>query len=329
MAYYFHRKQINPQKAISLPSSPRQFRASRMCEATKLTGSADVISSWNKVLESSKTFNKLLLPFEEWNIDFSEMTVGTRVGIGFFGEVFRGIWNGTDVAIKVFLEQDLTVENVEDFCNEISILSRLRHPNVILFLGACTKPPQLSMVTEYMERGSLYHLIHVTGQKKGLSWRRRLKMLCDICRGLMCIHRMKIAHRDLKSANCLVDKHWTVKICDFGLSRALTTAPMIDASSAGTPEWMAPELIRNEPFTEKCDIFSLGVIIWELCTLNRPWDGIPSSQVVYAVANDGLRLEIPEGPLGNIISDCWAEPDERPSCEEILSRLLNCDCALC
>ncbi|KAL6991222.1 mitogen-activated protein kinase kinase kinase [Sarracenia purpurea var. burkii] len=82
MAYYFHRKQINPQKAISLPSSPRQFRASRMCEATKLTGSADVISSWNKVLESSKTFNKLLLPFEEWNIDFSEMTVGTRVGIG-------------------------------------------------------------------------------------------------------------------------------------------------------------------------------------------------------------------------------------------------------
>jgi serine/threonine protein kinase len=66
--------------------------------------------------------NKPLLPYEEWNIDFSELTVGTRVGIGFFGEVFRGIWNGTDVAIKVFLEQDLTAENMEDFCNEISIL---------------------------------------------------------------------------------------------------------------------------------------------------------------------------------------------------------------
>lgn len=94
----------------------------------------------------------------------------------------------------------------------------------------------------------------------------------------MCMHRMKIAHRDLKSANCLVNKHWTVKICDFGLSRVLTTTPMKDSSSAGTPEWMAPELIRNEPFTEKCDIFSLGVIIWELCTLNRPWDGVPSVQ---------------------------------------------------
>ncbi|KAL7211624.1 hypothetical protein ACSBR2_014472 [Camellia fascicularis] len=330
-AYYFHRTQMSSQKAISLPSSPHLSRrlASGMCESAVLTGSAEMTSTWNKVLESSKILNKPLLPFQEWNIDFSELTVGIRVGIGFFGEVFRGIWNGTDVAIKVFLEQDLTVENIEDFCNEISILSRLRHPNVILFLGACTKPPRLSMVTEYMEMGSLYHLIHVSGLKKRLSWRRRVKIICDICRGLMCIHRMKIAHRDLKSANCLVDKHWTVKICDFGLSRVLTTRPMRDVSSAGTPEWMAPELIRNERFTEKCDIFSLGVIIWELCTLNRPWEGIPSVQVVYAVANDGLRLEIPEGPLGKLIADCWAEPDERPSCEDILSRLLNCEYILC
>ena len=207
--------------------------------------------------------------------------------------------------------------------------SRLRHPNVILFLGACTKPPHLSMVTEYMEMGSLYYLIHLSGQNKKLSWRRRLKMLRDICRGLMCIHRMKIVHRDLKSANCLVNKHWTVKICDFGLSRIMTESPMQDPSSAGTPEWMAPELIRNEPFTEKCDIFSLGVIIWELCTLNRPWEGVPPERVVYSVANEGSRLEIPEGPLGRLISDCWAESHERPSCEEILSRLLDIEYSMC
>ncbi|KAJ8505974.1 hypothetical protein OPV22_006860 [Ensete ventricosum] len=360
-AYNSLRKQSGSnQKAISLPSSPHEY--------------------------------------SEWNIDFSELTVGTRVGIGklsyslhlfsdfsflismenllqcrysfvvcntltlicsilsviffanfltsekkadcmfernlfnlslgFFGEVFRGIWNGTDVAIKVFLEQDLTTENMEDFCNEIYILSRLRHPNVILFLGACMKPPHLSMVTEYMEMGSLYYLIHMSGQKKKLSWRKRLKMLRDICRGLMCIHRMKIVHRDLKSANCLVDKHWTVKICDFGLSQVMIDGALRDNSSAGTPEWMAPELIRNEPFTEKCDIFSLGVIIWELCTLNRPWEGIPSVQVIYTVANEGTRLEIPEGPLGKLISDCWAEPDERPSCQEILARLLDCEYTL-
>ncbi|KAL5725613.1 mitogen-activated protein kinase kinase kinase [Ranunculus cassubicifolius] len=322
---YNPRKQMTSQTAISLPSSPHQFRG----QDSEYMGQAELLSVWNRVLQSTTSDNRPLLPYHEWNIDFSELTVGTRVGIGFFGEVFRGIWNGTDVAIKIFLEQDLTTENMEDFCNEISILSRLRHPNVILFLGACTKPPHLSMVTEYMEMGSLYYLIHMSGQKKKLSWRRRLKMLRDICRGLMCIHRMKIAHRDLKSANCLVNKHWTVKICDFGLSRILTDEPTRDSSSAGTPEWMAPELIRNEPFTEKCDVFSLGVIMWELCTLSRPWEGVPAMQVVYAVANEGSRLEIPEGPLGKLISDCWAEPDERPNCEEILTRLLDCEYTLC
>ncbi|XP_004487153.1 uncharacterized protein [Cicer arietinum] len=329
--YSFQRDQLTSQKAMSLPSSPHDYRsqASERSELSRYGVNDEMESTWNKVLESLMFNNKPLLPYEAWNIDFSELTVGTRVGIGFFGEVFRGIWNGTDVAIKVFLEQDLTAENMEDFCNEISILSRLRHPNVILFLGACTKPPRLSMVTEYMEMGSLYYLIHLSGQKKKLSWRRRLKMLRDICKGLMCIHRMKIVHRDLKSANCLVNKHWTVKICDFGLSRIMIESPIKDSSSAGTPEWMAPELIRNEPFTEKCDIFSLGVIMWELCTLNRPWEGVPPERVVYSVANEGSRLEIPEGPLGRLISDCWAESHERPNCDEILSRLVDMEYSIC
>ncbi|RZB76936.1 serine/threonine-protein kinase EDR1-like isoform X2 [Glycine soja] len=326
-----NRDQGASQKAMSLPSSPHDYggQASERSGSSRYGVNDEMESTWNKVLESPMFNNKPLLPYEKWNIDFSELTVGTRVGIGFFGEVFRGIWNGTDVAIKVFLEQDLTAENMEDFCNEISILSRLRHPNVILFLGACTKPPRLSMVTEYMELGSLYYLIHLNGQKKKLNWRRRLRMLRDICKGLMCIHRMKVVHRDLKSANCLVNKHWTVKICDFGLSRIMTESPMRDSSSAGTPEWMAPELIRNEPFTEKCDIFSLGVIMWELCTLNRPWEGVPPERVVYSVANEGSRLEIPEGPLGRLISECWAECHERPSCEEILSRLVDIEYSLC
>ncbi|CAN6243710.1 unnamed protein product [Urochloa humidicola] len=324
------RKQINSQKAVSLPSSPHRssILASDLRGPSDFT-EADLISTWNKVLQSSPFLNKPLLPYEEWCIEFSEITVGIRVGVGFFGEVFRGLWNGTDVAIKVFLEQDLTTENMKDFCNEISILSRLRHPNVILFLGACMKPPHLSLVTEYMEMGSLYNLIHSKTQRTKLNWKRRLKMLRDICRGLMCMHRLKIVHRDLKSANCLVNKYWTVKICDFGLSRIMSHSAMDDNSSAGTPEWMAPELIRNEPFTEKCDIFSFGVIMWELCTLSRPWEGIPPVQIVYSVANDGARLEIPDGPLGSLIADCWAEAERRPSCQEILTRLLDCEYTLC
>lgn len=90
----------------------------------------------------------------------------------------------------------------------------------------------------------------------------------------MCVQRMKIIHRDLKSANCLVDKHWCVKICDFGLSRIRTGDTYCDDTAVGTPEWTAPELLRNEPVTDKCDVFSLGVIMWELSTLRRPWEGV-------------------------------------------------------
>ncbi|KAH9742885.1 protein kinase domain-containing protein [Citrus sinensis] len=129
--YNLSRDQMNSQKAISLPSSPHEYgsHGSERGGSSGYMANSEFVSTWNKVLESPMFQNKPLLAYEEWNIDFSELTVGTRVGIGFFGEVFRGIWNGTDVAIKVFLEQDLTAENMEDFCNEISILSRLRHPN--------------------------------------------------------------------------------------------------------------------------------------------------------------------------------------------------------
>ncbi|CAK9267062.1 unnamed protein product [Sphagnum jensenii] len=284
------------------------------------------VVSWGLMMQSPSLPSQPLMPFAEWSIEFSELRIGIRVGIGSFGEVFRGIWRGTEVAIKVMLEQDLTTENMQDFCNEISLLSRLRHPNVILFLGACIKPPHLSMVTEYMHMGSLYRLIHTSGQGKKFSWRRRLKMLRDICRGMMCVQRMKIVHLDLKSANCLVDKHWAVKICDFGLSRIVTGSTVSNYAAVGTPEWTAPELLRNEPVSEKCDVFSLGVIIWELSTLKRPWEGLQPAQVALAVAQHRARLEIPEGIIGRLIADCWEEnPASRPSYEEILTRLHECE----
>ncbi|KAG7570213.1 Protein kinase-like domain superfamily [Arabidopsis thaliana x Arabidopsis arenosa] len=318
------RSTLNRQKAISFPSSPRSYQIQSFERSEPSRKKISQI--WNEVLESPMFQNKPLLPYEQWNINFSELTVGAFVGSGSSGVVCRGIWNKTEVAIKMLFGQQLTAENMKDFCNEISILSRLRHPNVILFLGACTKPPQLSMITEYMNRGSLYDILRT--RKKGLSWQRKLKILSDICRGLMGIHQMGIVHRDLKSANCLLNKG-IVKICDFGLSRMMNGTTVEDTEAAGTPEWMAPELIRNEPVTEKCDIFSFGVIMWELCTLSKPWKGVPKEKVIHIVANEGARLTLPEGPLRQLIADCWLEPEQRPSCKEIMHRLKTCKFPIC
>ncbi|GJP48177.1 hypothetical protein CLOM_g7451 [Closterium sp. NIES-68] len=268
---------------------------------------------------------------EQWAIDFNELRLGIRVGIGSFGEVFRAVWRGTEVAVKrLLLQDDPSPEEYEDFYNEISLLSRLRHPNVLLFMGACVQHPQLCMVTEYMHMGSLYRIIHSREPGQGgesLSWKRRYKMLRDICRGMLCVQRMSIVHRDLKSANCLVDKHWCVKICDFGLSRLAPDGHVVGRTAAGTPEWMAPELLRNEVCSFKCDVFSMGVIMWELVTLRRPWEDVKNPlEVAYAVAHRNARLPVPDGMLGQLIADCWEDdPERRPNFEQILERLHECE----
>uniref|UniRef100_A0A0D9V417 Protein kinase domain-containing protein n=1 Tax=Leersia perrieri TaxID=77586 RepID=A0A0D9V417_9ORYZ len=279
------------QKAMSLPSSPHEYREqiSETSNACDFVSKERMALTWKQVLQSSPFLNKPLLPFEEWNIDFSELTIGTR-----------------DSSERFFVVYGMALMLLSNY-----IVSWGMHGTTTLINGNGIYGNGIAVLSHPYE----------WSEKEA-----QLAQEIENCSGLMCIHRMKIVHRDLKSANCLVNKHWTVKICDFGLSRVMTDSPMTDNSSAGTPEWMAPELIRNEPFTEKCDIFSLGVIMWELCTLSRPWDGI--SPVVYTVANEGSRLEIPEGPLGKLIADCWADPQDRPSCQEILTRLLDCEYAV-
>lgn len=155
----------------------------------------------------------------EFEIPWEDLIIGERIGQGSYGKVYRADWQGSDVAVKVFLDQDLKVEALEEFKREVAIMRRLRHPNVVLFMGAVTVPPNLSIITEFCPRGSLYRLLHRPNRE--LDERRRLRMALDVVKGMNYLHRSSppIVHRDLKSPNLLVDKNWTVKVCDFGLSR--------------------------------------------------------------------------------------------------------------
>ncbi|KAK4414201.1 putative serine/threonine-protein kinase SIS8 [Sesamum alatum] len=247
------------------------------------------------------------------------------ITLGSYGEVYRGDWHGTEVAVKKFLDQDITGESLEEFKSEVRIMKRVRHPNVVLFMGAITRPPNLSIVTEFLPRGSLYRLIHRPNNQ--LDERRRLRMALDAARGMNYLHNCTpvIVHRDLKSPNLLVDKNWVVKVCDFGLSRMKHSTFLSSRSTAGTAEWMAPEVLRNEPSNEKCDVYSFGVILWELCTLRQPWGGMNPMQVVGAVGFQHRRLEIPEDMdpvVADIIRKCWqTDPNLRPSFAEIMAAL--------
>ncbi|KAK2402949.1 Serine/threonine-protein kinase edr1, variant 2 [Trifolium repens] len=253
----------------------------------------------------------------ECEIPWEDLVIGERIGLGSYGEVYRADWNGTEVAVKKFLDQDFSGAALSEFKREVRIMRRLRHPNVVLFMGAVTRPPNLSIISEFLPRGSLYRILHRPNCQ--IDEKQRIKMALDVARGMNCLHASTptIVHRDLKSPNLLVDKNWNVKVCDFGLSRLKHNTFLSSKSTAGTPEWMAPEVLRNEPSNEKCDIYSFGVILWELATLRLPWSGMNPMQVVGAVGFQNRRLEIPKevDPLvARIIWECWQQdPNLRPS----------------
>ncbi|KAJ0914823.1 putative protein kinase TKL-CTR1-DRK-2 family [Helianthus annuus] len=275
--------------------------------------------------EKTKRLNMINLTAGEWEILWEDLQIGERIGIGSYGEVYRSEWNGTEVAVKKFMNQDISGDALTQFKGEIEIMLRLRHPNVVLFMGAVTRPPNLSILTEFLPRGSLYKLLHRTNVQ--LDEKRRMRMALDVAKGMNYLHTSNpvIVHRDLKTPNLLVDKNWVVKVCDFGMSRMKHHTFLSSKSTAGTPEWMAPEVLRNEPATEKCDVYSFGVILWELATLRVPWTELNSMQVVGAVGFQYRHLDIPETVdpvVARIITDCWhPEPQCRPSFKEIIARL--------
>ncbi|KAJ7965834.1 Protein kinase superfamily protein [Quillaja saponaria] len=264
----------------------------------------------------------------DWlEISWDDLHIKERVGAGSFGTVHRAEWHGSDVAVKVLTIQDFHDDQLKEFLREVAIMKRVRHPNVVLFMGAVTKRPHLSIVTEYLPRGSLYRLIHRPASGEILDQRKRLRMALDVAKGINYLHNLNppIVHWDLKSPNLLVDKNWTVKVCDFGLSRFKANTFISSKSVAGTPEWMAPEFLRGEPSNEKSDVYSFGVILWELVTMQQPWSGLSPAQVVGAVAFQNRGLTIPPNispVLSSLMESCWADdPAQRPSFASIVDTL--------
>ncbi|PPD95307.1 hypothetical protein GOBAR_DD07643 [Gossypium barbadense] len=298
--------ELNDVVADSAGSEPR-CSGEREHDALGVNSEGERISDKSAGNDSSKS-DVALEDIADCEIPWEDITLGERIGLGSYGEVYRGDWHGTEVAVKKFLDQDISGELLEEFKSEVLIMKKLRHPNVVLFMGAVTRPPNLSIVTEFLHRGSLYRLLHRPNNQ--LDERRRLRMALDAARGMNYLHNCTpmIVHRDLKTPNLLVDKNWVVKVCDFGLSRIKHSTYLSSRSTAGTAEWMAPEVLRNEPSNEKSDVYSFGVILWELSTLRQPWGGMNPMQVVGAVGFQHRRLDIPDDmdpTIAEIIRRCW------------------------
>ncbi|KAL5006161.1 hypothetical protein ScPMuIL_017319 [Solemya velum] len=249
---------------------------------------------------------------DDWEIPFENITDLQWLGSGAQGAVFLGKLCGEDVAVK-------KVRDVKE--TDIRNLRRLNHPNIISFRGICTQAPCYCIIMEYCPYGQLYEILR---DGKEIPPSLILDWAKQISSGMNYLHSHKIIHRDLKSPNVLVAKNDIVRISDFGTSRTWNEKST-KMSFAGTVAWMAPEVIRNEPCSEKVDIWSFGVVLWEILTGVIPYQDVDSSAIIWGVGSNSLHLPVPSTcPDGFklLMRQCWsAKPRNRPSFRQIIMHL--------
>ncbi|XP_051501637.1 mitogen-activated protein kinase kinase kinase 11-like [Myxocyprinus asiaticus] len=265
-------------------------------------------------------------------VDFSELSLEEVIGVGGFGKVYRGTWKCELVAVKAARQDpdediSVTAQNVQ---NEARLFAMLQHPNIITLKGVCLQEPNLCLIMEYASGGAL---------SRALAGRRipphvLVNWAVQIARGMLYLHNeaiVPVIHRDLKSNNILLAEPVeqdsiegkTLKITDFGLAREWHKTTKM--STAGTYAWMAPEVIKSSTFSKGSDVWSYGVLLWELLTGEAPYRGIDGLAVAYGVAVNKLTLPIPSTcpePFAQLMSECWdQDPHRRPSFRCILDQL--------
>ncbi|CAK0783692.1 hypothetical protein CVIRNUC_006891 [Coccomyxa viridis] len=260
-------------------------------------------------------------PPDDWELDPADIAFQDKIASGAFGDLYKGSYCGQEVAIKILRDVHTDTQQYEEFLQEVAIMRKVRHKNVVQFIGACTRRPNLCIVFEFMAGGSIYDYMRKVGQLK-LSL--VLKIGTEVCRGMDYLHKRKIVHRDLKAANLLMDETGTVKIADFGVARVMNTTGVMTAET-GTYRWMAPEVIEHNPYREKADVFSFGITMWELLTARVPYEQMTPLQAAVGVVQKGLRPTIPPAcpeALAALLRDCWQkDPRERPPFEALKVRM--------
>lgn len=284
------------------------------------------VSSWSQYLDFIEG-DQVIGDGEEWITDMSQLFIGTKFASGTYSRLYHGIYKQRPVAVKVMRqpdEDDTVATSLEkQFTAEVTLLFRLRHPNIIDFVAACKKPPVFCIITEYLPGGSLRTYLHKQ-EPHSLPLKLILKIALDIARGMKYLHSQGIMHRDLKSENLLLGDDMCVKVADFGVS-CLESQCDTMRGFMGTYRWMAPEMIKEKPYTRKVDVYSFGIVLWELLTALIPFQEMTPVQAAFAVSQKNARPPLPTAcptAFVHLIKRCWAtNPGKRPDFEHIVSLL--------
>lgn len=260
-------------------------------------------------------------------LPFSELKLKEVVGTGRSGNTFSAYWTGRHVAAKlmdlsVAYRKNLAKELFKEFCREEEVASALHHRNIVQFLGSVCGPPRYCLVFEFMDGGALSSVLWA----KSTVMIDFFRLASDVARAMTYLHEHSVMHRDLKSSNVLLDAKGTAKISDFGLSCVMELGRSADLTAeTGTYKWMAPEVIRHEPYSSKADVYSFAIVMWELLAKDIPYKKQTPMQTAIAVAEQQLRPALPRhtpSKIAELIEHCWnPDPSRRPEFSAIMKVL--------
>ncbi|XP_033877371.3 tyrosine-protein kinase ITK/TSK-like [Acipenser ruthenus] len=250
-----------------------------------------------------------------WEIEPSELSFIQEVGSGQFGLVHLGYWRNVNhkVAIKMIREGAMSEE---DFKEEAQVMTKLSHPKLVQLYGVCTQQAPMCLVFEYMESGCLSDFLR--SQRGSFSRETLLGMCLDVCEGMVYLESANFIHRDLAARNCLVGENQTVKVSDFGMTRFVLDDQYTSSLGSKFPvKWSAPEVIHYSKFSSKSDVWSFGVLMWEVYNEGKmPYENQTNGEVVKALSS-GLRLLKPKlasNLIYQLMEWSWKErPEDRPS----------------
>uniref|UniRef100_A0A665U9F6 Tyrosine-protein kinase n=1 Tax=Echeneis naucrates TaxID=173247 RepID=A0A665U9F6_ECHNA len=267
------------------------------------------------------------LPFfhttDQWEVDPEELILGQEIGSGQFGLVREGRWRETKVAVKMIREECMSDD---DFKEEAKVMMRLSHCKLVQLYGVCTQRSPMCLVFEFMENGCLSDYLK---ERKGHLTQNLMWGMClDVSEGMAYLESSNFIHRDLAARNCLVSKNDEVKVSDFGMTRFVLDDQYTSSQCSKFPvKWSAPEVIKFCKFSSKSDVWSFGVLMWEVYNEGRlPYENRTNAEVVESLSA-GLRLLKPRlapDTIYQLMEWCWKEkPDDRPTFALLLHELAS------
>ncbi|KAI4828597.1 hypothetical protein KUCAC02_022677 [Chaenocephalus aceratus] len=252
-----------------------------------------------------------------WLLDITKLKLGENIGEGEFGAVYEGEYLGQQVAVKT-IKCDVTAQA---FLQETTVMTKLQHKNLVRLLGVMLHKG-LHIVTELMTKGNLVNFLRTRGRSV-VNSAQLLHFALDVCEGMEYLESKKLIHRDLAARNVLVSDDSVAKVSDFGLTKVVSKAK---SDNAKLPvKWTAPEALKKEKFSTKSDVWSYGVLLWEIFSYGRQPYPKMSLKEVKEMVEGGYRMEAPEDcppALYSLMRLCWEqEPRRRPAFNKLREKL--------